>query len=262
MQEPWQILRQQIKGLTFDLWGTILDDAHPPTDTIVYSEQRQWFLLEELRHQGYAITAEQVAAAYQHAWRYFDELWEKQIGFSADDGLRAMLKFLHAGLPPENYDRVLDFFESYKVPPLPMEGVVPAIQKLAQRYPLALISDTAWTPGWRLREILEEYEILHCFRILVFSGEVGRTKPHPEMFQRALAGLQLPPQECLHVGDLQKTDVAGAKAVGMHAAWIYRPQYARKEQENYSPDVVVNSVAEVAKALLAKEYNDQESDAS
>ena len=91
MREPWQILRQEIKGLTLDLWGTILDDAHPPTDTIVYSEQRQWFLLEELRHLGYAVTAEQVEAANKHAWHYFDELWEKQIGFNANDGLRAML---------------------------------------------------------------------------------------------------------------------------------------------------------------------------
>lgn len=250
MQEAWEILRREIKGLALDLWGTILDDAHPPQDTIIYSEQRQWFLLEELRHCGYEVTAEQVQAAYKRAWDYFDELWEKQTGFCADDGLREMLKFLRAELPPPSYQRVLDFFESYKTPPLPLDGAVAAIQDLAQHYPLALISDTAWTPGWRLREILEEYEILKCFRVLIFSGEVGRTKPHPEMFQRALAGLQLQPQECLHVGDLQRTDVASAKAAGMRAAWVCRPVYAGKQQKDHSPDVVVRSVAEVAKALL------------
>ncbi len=250
MEELWHALRREVKGITLDLWGTILDDAHPPTDTILYSEQRQWFLLEELQHSGYDVTSKQVEAAYQQAWRYFDELWEKQIGFNAVDGLREMLKYLCAELPRENYQRVLDFFESYKVPPLPLHGAVPAIQELAQQYPLALISDTAWTPGWRLREILEEYEILKCFRVLIFSGEVGRTKPHPEMFQRALAGLRLPPPSCLHVGDLQRTDVAGAKAIGMRAAWIYRPQYAGKVQEDYRPDVIVKSVAEVAREVL------------
>jgi putative hydrolase of the HAD superfamily len=250
MEKRWRALRREIKGITLDLWGTILDDAHPPTDTVAYSEQRQWFLLEELRHCGFAITAEQVQAAYKHAWNYFDELWEKEVGFCADDGLREMLKYLHAELPPESHRRVLDFFESYKTPPLPLNGAVPAIQNLSRHYPLALISDTAWTPGWRLREILNEYEILKCFRTLVFSGEVGRTKPHPEMFRRALAALQLRPQECLHIGDLQRTDVAGAKAVGMRAAWIKRPIYAGKEQENHAPDVVVRGVAEVAKALL------------
>ncbi len=250
MEEPWQTLRAEVKGITLDLWGTILDDAHPPASTIIYSEQRQWFLLEELRHCGYAITAEQVQAAYKQAWNYFDDLWEKQIGFCADDGLREMLKHLHAELSPESYQRVLDFFESYKAPPLPLDGAVSAIQALAQHYPLALISDTAWTPGWRLREILDDYEILNCFRALIFSGETGRTKPHPEMFRRALAGLQLLPQACLHVGDLQKTDVAGAKAMGMYAAWIHRPHYAGKAQADHQPDVIVTGVSECAKHLL------------
>jgi len=189
--------------------------------------------------------------AYKHAWEYFDALWEKQSAFGADDGLREMLRFLHAELPPESYQKVLAFFESYKVPPMPLDGVLPAVQNLSKKYPLALISDTAWTPGRRLREILDEYEILHCFRTLIFSGETGRTKPHPVMFERALEGLQLPAHACLHVGDLQRTDVAGAKAVGMRAAWLHRPAYAGKEQEDHHPDVIVASVAELANALLA-----------
>ncbi len=249
-QKIWETLRKEIKGLTLDLWGTILDDAHPPTDTIVYSEQRQQFLLEELQRCGYQITDEHMQAAYKHAWNYFDALWEKQIAFRAEDGLREMLRFLRAELPPESFQKVVAFFESYKVPPSPLHNVIPAIQSLAKKYPLALISDTAWTPGRRLREILDEYEILTCFHGLIFSGEVGRTKPHPLMFERALTGLQLEPSACLHVGDLQRTDVAGAKAMGMRAAWIHRAVYAGKEQEDHQPDVIVASVAQLAKALL------------
>jgi putative hydrolase of the HAD superfamily len=246
----WNVLRTEVKGITLDLWGTILDDSHPPTDTIKYSEQRQQFLLEELRRFGHQTTKEEVQAAYKHAWEYFDALWERQIAFGANEGLREMLKFLHAELPEASRRRVLEFFESYKIPPLPLAGAVPAIQRLAKKYPLALVSDTAWTPGRRLREILDEYEILHCFRALVFSGEVGRTKPHPLMFERAMAGLQLAPNQGLHLGDLQRTDVAGAKAVGMRTAWLHRPVYAGKEQEDRQPDVIVAGVAELAEALL------------
>ncbi len=249
-QKTWETLRKEIQGLTLDLWGTILDDAHPPTDTIVYSEQRQQFLQEELQRYGYQITDEQMQAAYKHAWKYFDALWEKQIAFRADDGLREMLRFLRAELPPESFQKVVAFFESYKVPPLPLDNVIPAIQNLAKKYPLALISDTAWTPGRRLREILEGYKILDCFRALIFSGEVGLTKPHPLLFERAIEGLQLEPSACLHVGDLQRTDVAGAKARGMRAVWIHRPVYASKEQEDHQPDVTVVSVAQLAEELL------------
>lgn len=67
-EKIWPTLRAQVKGITLDLWGTILDDAHPPTDTIVYSEQRQRFLLEELQRRGYQTTKEQMQAAYKRAW--------------------------------------------------------------------------------------------------------------------------------------------------------------------------------------------------
>lgn len=249
-EEIWAALRQEVKGITLDLWGTILDDAHPPTDTIVYSEQRQQFLLRELHGAGYQITKEQMQAAYKRAWQYFDELWLRQIAFDANDGLNEMLRYLQAELPRISYQRALDFFESYKAPPMPLAGVVPAIQSLAQKYPLALISDTAWTPGRRLREMLDEYGALACFRVLVFSGEVGHTKPHPIMFERAIAGLHVPAHACLHVGDLQRTDVAGAKTMNMRAAWIHRPVYAGQEQEDHQPDVTVASVAELAERLL------------
>ncbi len=251
-QEREQLCRlsSEIHGLTLDLWGTILDDQPAPTDTVVFSEQRQQFLLEELRRQGCERTAEQVRAAYQHAWEYFDHLWLQQIAFDANDGLRAMLRHLQVELPPESYARTVAYFENFSIQPHLLPGAGEAVKRLAQKYPLALISDTAWTPGRVLRRILAGHDLLHCFKVFVFSGEVGHTKPHREMFRRALSGLGLAPQHCLHVGDLQRTDIAGAKAVGMHTAWIHRPTYAGKAQENHAPELIISDVSQLANLLL------------
>jgi putative hydrolase of the HAD superfamily len=161
-----------------------------------------------------------------------------------------MLNFLSADLPPESFQRVQRFFEEAIQNPPPMDSAIEAVQRLAKKYPLALISDTAWTPGRVLRQIFAHYKILDCFRVRIFSGEIGITKPHPKIFHLALADLGVQPQECLHIGDLQRTDVAGAKTVGMHAAWIRRPVYAGNEQQDHGPDVVVSSVMEMAKKLL------------
>ncbi len=245
----WQKLRREVKAISLDLWGTILDDKHPPADTVAYSEQRQNFLREELQRAGHHFSAEQMRTAYKQAWQYFDALWEKQIAFGAKEGLQEMLRFLNADLPAGNFQRVQRFFEEAIQNPPPLDSAVEAVQKLAQKYPLALISDTAWTPGRVLRQIFANYKILDCFRVLIFSGEVGVTKPHPQMFRLALNGLGVQARECLHVGDLQRTDIAGAKAVGIHAAWIRRPVYAGNEQQDHGPDVVVNSVMETAKKL-------------
>jgi putative hydrolase of the HAD superfamily len=255
-ETTWRALRREVKAVSLDLWGTILDDKHPPADTIIYSEHRQNFLREALRDLGYDFSPEQMRAAYQQAWRYFDDLWEKQIAFGAEEGVREMLRFLNAELPPEHFQRVKQFFEETpmgatgQLPPAPFDGTIEAIQALAEKYPLALISDTAWTPGRVLRDIFAYYEILDCFRALLFSGEVGVTKPHSKIFHLALNVLGVAPPACLHVGDLQRTDIAGAKALGMRAAWIHRPVYAGNEQKNHGPDVVVSGVADVAKKLL------------
>jgi len=246
----WQNLRREVKVISLDLWGTILDDKQAPSDTILYSEGRQNFLRDELQRGGYEISPEQMRAAYKRAWQYFDDLWAKQIAFGAAEGLREMLRYLNAELSKESFERVRQYFEEAYQDPQPMDGALEAVQQLAENYPLALISDTAWTPGRVLRQIFARYQILGCFRALIFSGEVGKTKPHPQMFHLALAGLGVQPQACLHVGDLQHTDIAGAKATGMHSAWLRRPVYAGEEQPDYGPTVVVKGVREVAEKLL------------
>jgi putative hydrolase of the HAD superfamily len=246
----WPELRREIRAISLDLWGTILDDKQAPSDTILHSEVRQNFLRAELQRCGHQISSEQLRAAYRHAWEYFDDLWARQIAFDAKDGLQAMLRHLTIELPEENFERVRRYFEEVHQSPQPLDGTLEAVQQLAKKYPLALISDTAWTPGRVLRQIFARYGIRDCFRALIFSGEVGVTKPHPQMFQLALDGLGVEPPACLHIGDLQRTDIAGAKAVGMHTAWIRRPVYAGEGQRNHEPDVVVKDVYEVAANLL------------
>lgn len=248
----WQTLRLDVKAISLDLWGTLLDDKQAPVDTVLYSEQRQEFLRQELQRHGYTFEDEQMKAAYKQAWNYFDDLWTRQIAFGAADGVREMLRFLDAELPPPGFWRVVQFFEETFGNDLPCEldGATVAVKKLSANYPLALISDTAWTPGRVLRDIFDRYGILDCFRVMVFSGEVGATKPHPQMFRLALNGLGVKAHECLHVGDLQRTDIVGARRAGMRTAWIHRPIYAGEAQQDAEPEVIVKSVAEISERLM------------
>jgi len=248
----WKTLKQNIKAITLDLWGTLFDDNHAPSDTIVYSERRQNFLRDELEHAGYVVDPDKMKAAYKRAWIYFDEMWAQQKAFDAADGVREMLHFLDAKLPPENFSRVVRYFEEVFVGDLPpqLDNSMAAVKKLSSVYPLSLISDTAWTPGRVMRSALDSYGALDSFRATIFSGEVGVTKPHPKMFQLALEKLGVKPSECMHVGDLQRTDIAGAKALGVHTAWICRPVYAGKQQEDAGPEVIVSSVKELADRMM------------
>lgn len=52
------------------------------------------------------------------------------------------------------------------------------------------------------------------------AADVGASKPHPEMFERALAHAGVTPAEAVHVGDHPVDDIEGARGVGMHTVWV------------------------------------------
>lgn len=55
---------------------------------------------------------------------------------------------------------------------------------------------------------------------LVTSEEVGVEKPHPSMFNNALAKLACAPTEALMIGDSYVKDIIGANALGISGIWI------------------------------------------
>jgi putative hydrolase of the HAD superfamily len=97
------------------------------------------------------------------------------------------------------------------------DGVVDCLAALKDAgLRLGIICDVGFTPSHILRAHLEGRGILGQFDHLSFSDEVGAYKPSPVIFQHALEGLGGPaPAEVAHVGDLRRTDVAGAKGMGM-----------------------------------------------
>ncbi len=56
----------------------------------------------------------------------------------------------------------------------------------------------------------------------VTSAQAGIEKPHPPIFLEALRRAGVAPEEALHVGDQGRSDVAGARAVGMQAVLLDR----------------------------------------
>jgi putative hydrolase of the HAD superfamily len=87
---------------------------------------------------------------------------------------------------------------------------------------LALVSN-AFDPGWLLRRDLQQMGIAERIDFAVFSSEVGKRKPHPEIFERALSALDASAEEAIFVGDRLFEDVRGAAELGMttvQAVWF------------------------------------------
>jgi putative hydrolase of the HAD superfamily len=69
----------------------------------------------------------------------------------------------------------------------------------------------------RLYEILRHVGVFDLFEQIVVSSQVGADKPSPRIFEEALRRFAVEPGELLHVGDEEKTDGDGARAIGIQA---------------------------------------------
>jgi HAD superfamily hydrolase (TIGR01509 family) len=87
---------------------------------------------------------------------------------------------------------------------------------------LGLVSN-AFDPPDLLHRDLAQLGVAERLDVAVFSSEVGRRKPDPQIFERALDSLGVMPTEALFVGDTLASDIAGAAALGMRtcqALWF------------------------------------------
>jgi len=106
----------------------------------------------------------------------------------------------------------------------------------------ALICDTGFTPGRVVRQMLAKHALLPLLEVTVFSNELGVTKPHPRAFESALSALGVTAAGAVHVGDLRRSDVAGARAAGMGSV-RFRGQHDDHDSANGSAAGVIDCAA-------------------
>jgi HAD superfamily hydrolase (TIGR01509 family) len=92
-------------------------------------------------------------------------------------------------------------------------GTREALERIAQRHQIAVISNA----DGKIAELLGRCGIADCFRTITDSGIVGHEKPHPRIFETALASVGAQPAESLYVGDVYAVDYRGATGAGMEA---------------------------------------------
>lgn len=92
------------------------------------------------------------------------------------------------------------------------------VETLARSCRLGIVSN--YPHGPVVAATLERFGLRRYFDTIVVSSDTGWMKPHPDCYGPALAALPAPPGMTLMVGDDLRNDVKGAKALGLHTAWI------------------------------------------
>jgi len=232
-----------IKAVTLDLWNTIFVEKS-------FSEYRVETIRCHLEDHGISRELEDIQEGFRYASKLFEKEWKENYQqMPLNTRIKHILDSLEASLPQDTINQIItEFYQTFLIyPPEFKEEVIETIEALKPEYKLGIISDTGISHGKVIRKYLESIGILKHFSSTIFSDELGYNKPHKLPFQTALKELDIKPHEAVHVGDLLRTDVAGAKNIGMKAVWIKMVE--QKELDGVKPDYIITKLPELLEYL-------------
>lgn len=194
-----------LRGITFDAVGVLIqpnegvgDAYHRALKTHDPSAARATTPAEIARRYRSAYNAPALYARAS-ATRFHDQFW------------RGIVEAATGSACPRVYDDIYGYYAqpgAWRVLP----GAADALRRLrAAGLRTAVLSNN----DARLRPLLAGLGLADLFDAVVVSAEVGAEKPSPVIFHRALAALDLPKHQVVHVGDDRLLDVWGGRDAGL-----------------------------------------------
>src|ERR1700722_1446734 len=195
-------LPASLKAIFFDVGNTLLfpDRSHilaPLHQRGLTPSLDQWHAIERRTKKEFDEILQHEGKADHSFWYLFYSHLLAELGVHDDDLRDALVKATRISA---NWCDI-------------HPGTRQALQRLAQRYPLAIISNA----DGKIADVLKRCGIADCFAAITDSGVVGYEKPHPAIFEAALRTMDASPEQSLYVGDLYSVDYLGATRAGMQA---------------------------------------------
>jgi FMN phosphatase YigB (HAD superfamily) len=212
-----------IKAITLDYWDTIFKMENE-FDPRAYRLEKLKTILGESKSD---LNDSILSQLYRDVWIRFEKEWqENHHTMSTHEIIEYILERLDTKISKPSFDLLSKYFEEALLlyPPDLMNNFKDAISFLSKNYKLGIISDTGFTPGRVLRQILEINNLTEYFSVFIFSDEFGKSKPNAATFLSALDQFGVQPSEAVHIGDNERTDIEGAVSVGMKSILFARKQ--------------------------------------
>jgi len=227
---------KDVKALTFDLFGTILDLGGSLTP----------YIADYLKSKGSTISPDR----FWQQWRGRQRIEQYQdtimmIGHSGylETSRRALVWVLKLHNISYNGEEVKVLMGAWQnLSPFP--EVIDALHRLHQRFKLVALSNGE--PHFL--DHLVHNRIQYDFDKIISVEIIGSFKPHPGVYRRAARELDLEVGECMMVSS-NSFDIVGARSCGFRAGFVDRNEYPYEETP-YVPDIIVKDFAKLADALV------------
>ena len=235
-------LPRPLRAVTFDCWSTLLVER----DWSVAHALRVDALVEAAKRAGRDSDRVELSGVFDAAWNRHIARWTRGVASGAAEIARDALGILGCSEQSAGFAALVTSWEeaSHSGAVEAVDGTHAHLAFLSEAgLRLGVICDTGLTPGRVVRRFLHGAGLLSYFDVCVFSDEVGVPKPDPRIFHAALEALASDASHTAHVGGLLRTDVAGARGVGMASIRI-RAAYDDPSQQPEA-DLLADSHAEL-----------------
>ena len=204
-----------LSGVTYDFWNTIFAESSTAFEARLNAN------VAILAERGIEVDHETMRTGMGRGWEWYRDRWLRNVQTRPVEAVERLLEILgvesDAVAVRQMVEVVVEGTDPATMSPAP--GVAEVLDAWRERgVRVGVICDVGITPSTTLRRYLDGHDLLDRFDHLTFSDDVGLYKPHPGVFDSARRGLGLGPAELVaHVGDLVRTDVAGALGAGWRA---------------------------------------------
>lgn len=146
--------------------------------------------------------------------------------------------------------RLADHFpEARKQHPVLYDETMHILEKLKGHYELLLL--TNGSPSLQNIKLEITPEITPYFAHIVISGEFGKGKPDPGIFDYALNKSGYTADDVLMVGDNLMTDIIGANQAGIRSVWVNRE--GKSPHDSIKPTYEIASLEDLLQLLEQKQ---------
>jgi putative hydrolase of the HAD superfamily len=239
-----------IRAIAFDVNGTLVEILTEDHKDQVFRAVGHYLTYQgidlrrgELRDRYFALMREQRRTSPE-AYPEFDAvlIWQQIIAEDQTEFTRA--------LPPAKLEQLPLFLAEMsrgvarrRLRPFPHVRAV--LDVLAPHYPLAVVTDAQSAYA---RAELHKVGLLDYFDPIVVSGDHGYRKPDRRLFELASAGLGVPAEQTLFIGNDMHRDIYGAREAGMATA-MFDSDQGVKQHLDCVPDFVIRDWRELPPRL-------------
>jgi len=237
-------MRPFVRAVLFDLGGTLMHPRGPWEPVEARADQA---LVESLLQNGFQVPPDFAGGFRWRLSRYHRERDQSLFETTYFSVLREMLA--EHDPRPLSDARVRAALDSlYAVTQSNWELDQDAALTLgileSGGYRLGLVSNAGDDKD--VKTLVRRFHIERYFDFILTSAACSYRKPHPRIFELALAHWGLPPGEAAMVGDLLEADILGAQNAGLFSIWYDR---AGGPASTIQPNAIVNRLLDLPELL-------------